>query len=109
MPTLAAGRRPAAAGRPAATRAGRRCSLASYRTGPHLLLDGYRNPPDGADRARPPADRCPPRLARPARPQDALPRPAARLGDQPARAADLRRRARGEPGLPLPGAPAAGE
>jgi putative ABC transport system permease protein len=57
----------------------------------------------------PPADRCTSRLARPARAEDALAGAAARLGDQPARAADLGGRAGGEPGLAVPGAAAAGE
>src|SRR5687767_12010860 len=83
--------------------------LDSDRSTPHLPHDSDRSPPTGATRAATFADRCPPGLARSARAQDALPRADARVGDQPARPADLRRRARGQPGVALSGAAAAGE
>src|SRR5690606_31090177 len=63
----------------------------------------------GADRVPTLADRCTPRIDRPADLEDALPRPDARLGDQPADPAGVQRRAGAEPGLALPSAPAAGE
>src|SRR5687768_16094383 len=104
---------------------GGRCTL--YRTGstssailpPPLDID--RSPaassprqrqkphPQEPQRAATSADRRPPGLARSARAQDALPRSDARVGNQPARPAALRQGARGEPGLALSGAAAAGE
>src|SRR4051812_1493563 len=74
--------------------------LDSYRRARYSPLDTYRTAPlSWSDRALTSAHRRPPRLARPARAEDALALSHARMGDQPTRPADLGRRVRDEPGL----------
>src|SRR5207244_2937551 len=76
--------------------------LDSYKRGRYSPLDTYRTTPSSwSHHALTSAPRGPPRLARPARAEDALALSHARVGDQPTRPADLGRRVGDESGLAL--------